>query len=266
VFYDKYNEVDLWGKDLYTHLDAVYRTKGKYCIMFISSAYRAKLWTNHERESAQARAFAESEEYILPVRFDDTEIPGVRPTTGYISARDCTPTELAEKILEKLGTASPASVGSERGFRLPKLTPQTFNPYDELARFIERLHAKQRARAASLVAQGVQFTAFERSGRRCFRLVRGGETEYSLDVWLGDSFNDKSVSFLGSPGEFRPFSSGSNATGEIIWSREKGQPVLKLMDFSLLDHMPSAQEEFTYDEFVDALWNCICDALESSDQ
>ena len=88
VFYDRNEEVDLWGKDLYTHLDSIYRQRARYCVMFISQAYARKVWTNHERESAQARAFSENAEYILPARFDDTEIPGVRPTTGYIDLRN----------------------------------------------------------------------------------------------------------------------------------------------------------------------------------
>ena len=63
---------------------------------------RRSLWTNHEREAAQARAFSQSEEYILPVRFDDTEIPGVRPTTGYIDLRTTSSAELCALLLEKL--------------------------------------------------------------------------------------------------------------------------------------------------------------------
>ena len=31
IFYDDYERVDLWGKDLYSHLDEVYRKKSKYC-------------------------------------------------------------------------------------------------------------------------------------------------------------------------------------------------------------------------------------------
>jgi len=65
VFYDKYEQVDLWGKNLYVYLDTIYRNSAKYCEMFVSKYYKEKLWTNHERESAQARAFAQSEEYLL---------------------------------------------------------------------------------------------------------------------------------------------------------------------------------------------------------
>lgn len=100
VFYDKYEAVALWGKDLYVHLDDIYRKQAKYCVMFLSENYRKKLWTNHERESAQARAFEEHSDYILPVKLDDTEIPGVRRTVGYINRLP--PKKLAELIVKKL--------------------------------------------------------------------------------------------------------------------------------------------------------------------
>ena len=57
VFYDKYEEVSLWGKNLYDHLARIYGSSARYTIMFISKHYAKKLWTNHERQSAQAKAF-----------------------------------------------------------------------------------------------------------------------------------------------------------------------------------------------------------------
>jgi len=102
VFYDKYEECNLWGRDLYTHLDDVYQHKSRYCIIFISKYYKEKLWTNYERESAQARAFKEKGEYILPVRFDDTELPGIRPTIGYLRADTMTPEQLAYLVAKKV--------------------------------------------------------------------------------------------------------------------------------------------------------------------
>lgn len=107
VFYDVYEDVNLWGKDLYQHLDDIYQNKAKYAIIFISEHYARKLWTNHELKSAQARAFSENQEYILPVRFDLTEIPGIRKTIGYVSANDNTPAKLGKKILQKLGKLEP---------------------------------------------------------------------------------------------------------------------------------------------------------------
>lgn len=102
VFYDKYEQAQLWGKDLYTHLSAIYKDKARYCVMFLSEHYARKLWTNHERESAQARAFEENEEYILPVRLDDTEIPGILPTVGYLDLRTMSIDEIYQVLVEKL--------------------------------------------------------------------------------------------------------------------------------------------------------------------
>ncbi len=106
VFYDVYEQHSLWGKDLYAHLDDVYRVRSRHCVMFLSRSYRKKLWTDHERRSAQARAFKESGDYILPVRLDDTDIPGVRPTTGYLDGSKLSPTEVANAICAKLGINS----------------------------------------------------------------------------------------------------------------------------------------------------------------
>lgn len=103
VFYDLYEQANLWGKDLYEHLDYVYRRAARYCLLFASTAYADKVWTRHERRSAQARAIEENREYVLPVKFDDTEIPGVLPTVGYVDARSTTAVQLADLISQKLG-------------------------------------------------------------------------------------------------------------------------------------------------------------------
>lgn len=102
VFYDFYEKATLWGKDLYEHLSEVYKNKARFTVMFISAKYADKLWTKHERKAAQARAFEENGEYILPARFDETEIPGIHKTVGYVDLKDHPPTEFAELIMEKL--------------------------------------------------------------------------------------------------------------------------------------------------------------------
>ena len=102
-FYDDYEKAALWGKDLYEHLDWVYQKGARYCVLFASEDYARKVWTTHERRSAQARALGSAPEYVLPVRFDDTEIPGLRPTVTYVDGRTTSPAALAKLIVEKLG-------------------------------------------------------------------------------------------------------------------------------------------------------------------
>ncbi len=92
------------GKDLVEHFDYIYRQASRYCVMFISAAYAAKPWARHERRSALARALEEEGEYILPARFDDTELPGLRPTVHYLDLREIAPATLVEFIVEKLET------------------------------------------------------------------------------------------------------------------------------------------------------------------
>lgn len=103
VFYDKLDEATLWGKDLVEHFQRIYRDQGRFCVMFISEHYAAKVWTRHERRSALERALHERHEYILPVRFDGTELEGLSGSIAYVSAEDHGPESLASLLLTKLG-------------------------------------------------------------------------------------------------------------------------------------------------------------------
>jgi peptidoglycan hydrolase-like protein with peptidoglycan-binding domain len=86
VFYDSYERADLWGKPLIEHLEAIYSKRAQYCVRFASKAYATKAWPTHERRIAQERAFRNlSDDYILPIRCDDTKIPGLPSTVGFIS-------------------------------------------------------------------------------------------------------------------------------------------------------------------------------------
>ena len=115
VFYDKFEETKLWGKDLYLYLRDIYQDKAIYTVIFVSNAYREKMWTNHERESAQARAISESREYILPAKFDENvEIPGLLKTTGYINLRELSPIQFAKKIINKLESEGVYSSGCQK--------------------------------------------------------------------------------------------------------------------------------------------------------
>lgn len=104
VFYDHDQRATLSGKDLYEYLTDVYST-ATYTVLFVSRHYHRKLWTNHERRVAQQVAFHTHRENIIPARFDDTPLPGIRPSTGYVDLRECTPSQLVALIREKLGRA-----------------------------------------------------------------------------------------------------------------------------------------------------------------
>ena len=103
VFYDKFESATLWGKNLVDHLANIYQHQSRFVVMFISKPYVERAFPTHERQHAQARALVAKEEYILPARFDDTEVPGLAPTVAYADLRKVSPEELADLILTKLG-------------------------------------------------------------------------------------------------------------------------------------------------------------------
>lgn len=102
VFYDEYEQANLWGKDLYVHLSKIYRDEAKYCLMLVSEHYSKKQWTNHERKAAQARAFSENQEYILPLRLDDAQVDGILETVGFLDCRRIPPEKIVELIAQKV--------------------------------------------------------------------------------------------------------------------------------------------------------------------
>jgi hypothetical protein len=110
VFYDSWEQAQLWGKDLYQHLDMIYQQAAQYCVIFISENYVKKAWTKHELRSAQARAFQQNSEYILPIKLDDTELPGLPITIAYIDFRHTSIQEIVNYLSEKIGVAQRPNV------------------------------------------------------------------------------------------------------------------------------------------------------------
>ncbi len=105
-FYDNYEVHTLWGKNLVEHLQQVYGGTARFCVMFISNAYAQKVWPTHERRSAFDAAIQRRTEYILPVRFDQTVVPGLSPSIHYLNAADYDPPSLAMMLLRKMGRAA----------------------------------------------------------------------------------------------------------------------------------------------------------------
>ncbi|HEX9830639.1 MAG TPA: TIR domain-containing protein [Thermodesulfobacteriota bacterium] len=107
VFYDEFKQSHLWGKDLAEYLQTVYYSDSSWCIMFISKEYVAKAWPTHERKNAIAKEVKVRGRYILPVRFDTTEVPGLNPSISYQDAQKKSPQEIALLFLEKFEKETP---------------------------------------------------------------------------------------------------------------------------------------------------------------
>lgn len=205
VFYDSFEQANLWGKDLYEYLADVYSNHARYCVMILSASYERKLWTNHERKSAQERAFREREEYILPVRLDDTRIPGIRDTIGYIDLRHTSLDELVGMILVKLGKDQSAPSSSSK-----QATVATFNiPLPKIKRDFTQLDKDRFLKEAftfmveffrkgietlSHMGNGIDAESIEVGPLKfTAKVYRNGQVASQCKIWMGGGHSSGSI-------------------------------------------------------------------------
>jgi len=75
-FYDADEQVRLWGTHLAEELPRIYARESAVVVVFVSADYAGRDWTRLERRAAFSQAVTEAGVYVLPARFDDSELPG----------------------------------------------------------------------------------------------------------------------------------------------------------------------------------------------
>ena len=123
-FYDDDHDVEMWGEDLNEYLQRIYAGDSLFIVMFISDDYARKAFPTVERRAAFAGAMHHGAT-VLPVRFDDTELPGLNQNTVSLSS-GLGPVEIAHKIaarLERFGIAVRHPTSSEHQSQ-PRPSPE----------------------------------------------------------------------------------------------------------------------------------------------
>jgi hypothetical protein len=101
--YDREGQpADLWGRNMVEYLPQVIRHRSRFTVPFVSAHYAAGLWTTVERQAAQTRALEQRTEFLLPIRLDDTELPGLLPTVGHLDLRKHGVEKICEAVVQKL--------------------------------------------------------------------------------------------------------------------------------------------------------------------
>ena len=103
AFFDRKKEARLWGEPLPEALYAVFHRKSKWCVMFISKDYVTSVYPNLERRAILDRQ-VENGRYVLPVRFDESVVPGLGEGIKYVRAQDYLPEQLADLFQERFFT------------------------------------------------------------------------------------------------------------------------------------------------------------------
>jgi hypothetical protein len=107
VYYDKFSEVEKWGKNNIDFINDIFGNQGKYCIVLLSKHYANNNLANLQRQISQNKSLSQKDEYILPIRFDDTKIDTLLDNIGCIKYYEKNEVEIANIICEKLGIESP---------------------------------------------------------------------------------------------------------------------------------------------------------------
>jgi len=110
---------DLWGKDLETEFRRVFGPKATFVVVLVSQHYPHKDFTDFELTIARDEALRRKEEFILPVRLDDTKILGLRSSICYADYRQKSAKKIAEMTKEKLSKrkSRPAGLNEEPRLR-----------------------------------------------------------------------------------------------------------------------------------------------------
>ncbi len=104
VFFAEFTDiqVEMWGKNLLEFFQHIFEHGCEYCVMFVSKEYGTKFYPTQEKRAALSDAIKVLEGRILPVKFDDVEIPGLPGSTKYLRASDYPARELAKLIDHKV--------------------------------------------------------------------------------------------------------------------------------------------------------------------
>ena len=102
VFFDKFYQSDLWGKNLSDYFKEEYGKKARYVVPLISKNYVVRDWANFEFSIARDEAKSRKSEFILPLMLDDTKVFGLPPTIGFIDLRREGISTAVKLLIEKL--------------------------------------------------------------------------------------------------------------------------------------------------------------------
>ena len=131
-FYDADEQIRLWGTHLAEELPRIYAKESAAVVVFVSVDYAERGWTRLERRAAFSRAVIEAGVYVLPARFDDSELPGLLPDVVAVDLRRYTPEQFADLVVAKLAelaiSSSPVPDGADReppgGMRVSEADPR----------------------------------------------------------------------------------------------------------------------------------------------
>ena len=102
IFYHKRFEAEPSRPDLDLYLQDIYGNQSELLVVMLSAEYERKEWTGLEWRLLRELIKKRAGHAVMPIRFDDTHVPGLFSVDGYSSAVGRSPEEIADLILDRL--------------------------------------------------------------------------------------------------------------------------------------------------------------------
>lgn len=102
VFYDQWYTAELAQPDMDVLLQSFYHDHSELIVPFLGADYERKEWCGLEWRAIKDLIKQRQSKDIMPMRFDNAQIPGFYGTDGYVDLKNHSPKEAAELILERL--------------------------------------------------------------------------------------------------------------------------------------------------------------------
>jgi hypothetical protein len=132
VLYDRYYEAELARPDLDIYLQRLYHDESELIAMFLCADYERKEWCGLEWRALRDLIKRRQASTIMPFRSDNTEIPGLFSTDGYVWIGNRSPLEVADLILQRMqgntatpGITSPPAPAATSSTSTPAQPPST---------------------------------------------------------------------------------------------------------------------------------------------
>lgn len=157
VFYDDWYKHELARPNLDTYLQDIYHNRSRLLVPFLCADYEQKEWCGLEWRAIRDLLKQRQDEDIMPLRFDDTHIPGLFGIDGYLDLKKLTPEQTAELIVKRLNHNKPKPDPQNQtrihSNRLPTTLGQFFGRKREL-KLLDDALADNNTRIVQFIAPG----------------------------------------------------------------------------------------------------------------
>ena len=106
VFHSDHCQSELLGQRLDRAFSWVFGTGCQFFVPFVSAQYVDRDWPQHEWSIAKREEAGRSAEFILPIRTDDSLLPGLPHTVAYLDLRELSVPAAASLLQHKLNRPS----------------------------------------------------------------------------------------------------------------------------------------------------------------